>query len=114
MMNEIELFFERQPEPNKSTYLSLRDYILSLSDNMTCEWKYGLPYFYFKGKMFCYFWKDKITQEPYIGVARGKLIEHQILESGNRKLVKIIRIDPEKDFPINEMNEVFEALMKTY
>lgn len=113
-MNEIEQFFQRQPEPNRGTFLALRQYILSLDEKMTCEYKYKLPYMYLKGKPFCYFWKDKITQEPYIGVSRAKYIDHPLLEQGDRKLMKIIRINPNEDLPIEELTPIFKNLMRLY
>ena len=59
--------------------------------------------------MCCYFWKDKITQEPYIGFAGGKNIEHPTLEMGNRTQIKIFRISPTKDIDIDTLNELLNA-----
>ena len=44
--------------------------------------------------MLCYFWKDKKTQEPYIGICRGNEIDHPLLEAGNIKKMKIFRVNP--------------------
>lgn len=106
MANSLTEFYLNQEEPNKSCYLALRDLILAIDKNITPEWKYKLPFFYYKGKMLCFLWKDKNTYEPYIGFMKGSLIEHPMLEQGERKLAKILRINPLKDLPKNEIEVI--------
>ena len=52
-----------------------------------------------------YFWKDKKTIEPYIGFADGVLLDFPELEKGDRKRIKILRIDPNEDIPIELRSE---------
>lgn len=106
MTNALAQFYLNQDEPNKSCYLALRDIILNIDKNITPEWKYKLPFFYYKGKMLCYLWKDKKTNQPYVSFMKGKFIEHELLEQGDRKLAKILRINPLKDLPKKEIEEI--------
>jgi hypothetical protein len=112
--NELENFYLDQPEPNQSCLLALRDIILAFDDNIETAWKYKLPFFIYKGKMFCYLWKDKKTQEPYISMAKGSQIEHDLLEQGNRTVFKIMRINPNADIPIDSLHEIFNLAKLLY
>lgn len=114
MISELDNFYLSQPEPNRSCFLALREMILSLDQEFTPEWKYKLPFFYYKKKMFCYLWKDKVTQEPYIGIVRCTNINHPKLEQGNRKRMKIYRVNPNEDIDIEELFEILKESMKLY
>ncbi|MDP4587542.1 MAG: hypothetical protein NWS86_05120 [Flavobacteriales bacterium] len=49
---------------------------------------------------------------PYILWVDGIHLEHPHLEQGDRKLMKILRIDPEKDLPIEVIHELLEAALE--
>ena len=113
MLNELDNFYLEKEEPNRSCLQALRDIIMSLDENITTSWKYKLPFFCYKNKMFCYLWIDKKTTYPYIGIVEGNRISHFALEQGNRKRMKILRINPNEDFPdyIEEiLNEALNLL----
>lgn len=103
MTNPIHDFYESRNEANKAIFMILRDMILAENENITEEWKFRLPFFCFKKKMMLYFWEDKKTGNPYIGFVDGNLIDHPLLEQGNRKRMKILNLDPEVDIPIKEI-----------
>ncbi|MFT7086396.1 MAG: hypothetical protein ACJAV5_002124 [Vicingaceae bacterium] len=67
-----------------------------------------------KGKMFCYLWKDKKTNQPYISIAAGNRIQHPALFQGDRKRFKLLFIHPEKDIPIQIIQEVFDTALQLY
>ncbi|MDP4685941.1 MAG: DUF1801 domain-containing protein, partial [Salibacteraceae bacterium] len=90
MLSHLKQFYDRQPEPNRSCFLAIRQIILTADQHLTEEYKYGLPFFYYKGRGLCYLWQDKKTREPYIGFADGVLIEHPMLLKGDRKRMKIL------------------------
>ncbi len=52
---------------------------------------------------------DKVSKEPYIGVTDGLLINHPKLEQGDRKRMKIYRVNPEEDILVDEIVEILEA-----
>ena len=114
MLTDHDNYYLKQEEPYKSCLLALKDIILGLDTDITPEWKYGLPFFYYKKKMFCYFWKDKKTQEPYIGVVKGSEIEHPLLEAGDRKKMKIFRVNPNQDIDVKSVQEILCKAMTLY
>jgi hypothetical protein len=70
-----------------------------------------MPCFCFQGKAFCYLWKDKKTEAPYILMVEGKKLNHPALESGNRARMKIFPVDPVADLPIKLIKEIlFEGI----
>ncbi len=92
-------FYIAQEEPNRSCFLALRDLILCQDTLLTETRKYGMPCFCYKEKAFCYLWKDKKSDEPYILFVEGNKLEHPQLESGGRARMKILRVNPNKDLP---------------
>lgn len=113
-MKALEQFYLAQEEPNRSIFLALRDCILSLDAEVSEEWKYKLPFFYYKGKMFCYLWKDKKTNEPYIGIVRGEAVVHPLLIQGNRKRMKIFPVNPNEDIPVKIIKEILIQVQSVY
>lgn len=84
MISPLQEFYLKQEEPNGSCFEALRDIILQLSSEITHEWKYGSPFFCYKGKVLCYLWKEKKTNTPYLGfILKG--LEDEVLFRGNRK-----------------------------
>ncbi len=71
-MKAIDDFYFRQAEPIKSTLLALKSIILSQDKEITNEWKYGMPFFCYRGKMFCYLCCSLAQIEERI--LRGKLL----------------------------------------
>jgi hypothetical protein len=112
MINDLDQFYLNLEEPAQGCMIALRDVLLSIDDDITPEWKYRLPFFYYKGKMLAYLWKDKLTQEPYIGIANGGAIDHPCLEQGDRKRMKIFRVDPNQDIPVDDIREVIALAIK--
>ncbi len=115
MTSELDNFYLSKTEPLKSTFLALRQIIKQYDQYLIREtWKYKLPFFEYKGKMFCYLWKDKKTNQPYIGIANGYLIDHPTLFQGDRKRMKIFPIDTDRDIPIEDLYAVFDLAVQTY
>ena len=76
--------------------------------------KYEMPCFCYKKKMFCYLWTDKMTGEPYILMVEGKLLNHPELEQGSRSRMKILRIDPNEDLPIETIKLILNDALNLY
>lgn len=113
-INLIDNFFLLQEEPQGSCLLALRSIFLAWDSEITEHWKYSIPFYYYRGKPFCYLWRDKKTLNPYIGMVQGGSINHPSLFQGNRKKMKIMRIDPNEDIPKDTIYEVFEELKTKY
>ncbi|MES2829795.1 MAG: DUF1801 domain-containing protein [Bacteroidota bacterium] len=110
----IDNFFIQPAEPLKSSLEYLRYFLNHYNPDVTEEWKYRLPFYYFKGKMFCYLWIDKNSQHPYIGIVEGGKIDHPMLVAGDRKRMKVMYIDPLQDIPVKDIKEVLDMAVKHY
>jgi hypothetical protein len=77
-MKELDHFYLQQDEPIKGCLLALRQIILSQDKEVTNVWKYGMPFFCYKGKMFCYLWFHKKHKQPYIGIVEGNRFDVDI------------------------------------
>lgn len=112
MLNDLEQFYLDLEEPNRGCFIALRDLILSVDEEVVAMWKYRAPFFYFKGKRICYLWMDKKTKEPYIGIIDGHLINHPSLEKGDRKQIKIMRVDPNEDIDVEAIEEILKEAIE--
>ena len=111
MTSDLDNFYLKQEEPTRGCLLALRDVILKHNDEITAEWKYKLPFFYFKGKMLCYLWIHKKYKQPYIGFVDGNLIDHPDLLQEKRARMKILLIDENSDLPIEKINLILTSAM---
>lgn len=114
MREELHNYYLSKEEPNKSCLLALRDIIFNHDTDITETQKWGMPCFCYKKKMFCYLWTDKKTDEPYILMVEGKLLDHYALEEGNRSRMKIFRVNPNKDLPIEIIEEILQKAINLY
>jgi hypothetical protein len=113
-MKATDEFYIKQEEPLRSFYLALREIILLYNENITESMKYGMPFFSFKGKMFCYFWFHKKYQKPYIGWVEGGYINHPDLLKESRSRMKIYLLDPVKDIPVDTIKMLLEKAISFY
>ncbi len=113
-MKPIEAFYFKQEEPTQSCMMALRTIILKQDQNITTELKYGLPFFCYKGKMFCYLWYHKKHMQPYIGFVEGYRFEEAYLLQEKRKRMKIMLINPEEDLPIQKLNHILKQAVDLY
>jgi len=113
-MRDIDQFYLNQDEPGKSCLLFLRDLILHFDKNITEAWKYRVPFFCYKGKMFCYLWVNKKTHQPYIGIVEGRKLEHPLLMIEKRSRMKILQLDAEADIPVDVITEILTMAIRLY
>lgn len=114
MTEQLQHYYLKKEEPNKSCLLALRQIILNQDTHITETQKWGMPCFCFKKKIFCYLWTDKKTEEPYMLLAGGKYIDHPSLEEGQRKRMKILRVNPNQDLPIETINSILQIALDLY
>ena len=114
MLSDLDRFYLEKEEPLRDCLLALRDIIISYDEHITKEWKYKLPFFYYKGKMLCYLWIHKKYKKPYIGFANGYLIDHPDLLVEKRSRMKILLIDENEDLPIEKINTILKKAIHTY
>ncbi|MCG8318227.1 MAG: DUF1801 domain-containing protein [Cytophagales bacterium] len=114
MIREVDQYYEDQEEPNKSCLLALRSIILGQDRDVTETRKWGMPCFCYRKKMFCYLWTDKKTDQPYMLFVEGKYLDHPALEIGKRTRMKIFRINPNKDLPIQTIEWLLRNALDLY
>ncbi len=81
-MKATDNFYLQQEEPVKGALLALKEIILMQDKEVTGEWKYGMPFFCYKGKMFCYLWVHKKYRQPYIGIVEGNHFNEPFFNKG--------------------------------
>ena len=113
-MKADDRFYEQQEEPVKSCLLALKKIILEQDKIISAEWKYGMPFFCYKGKMFCYIWVHKKLKQPYIGIVEGKHFNEPFLIQEKRSRMKIMLFDPEKDLPVKIIENVIQKSLDLY
>jgi len=114
MSLDFDNYFLDKQEPNKSCLLALRNIITTQDVSISTCWKYRMPFFCYKQKMFCYLWIDKDTQEPYIGFVEGNRMNSILLEQGKRSRIKILRIKPNIDLPIETIENLLKEALYFY
>jgi hypothetical protein len=113
-MRPIDEYFMQKNEPIKSYLQFLRTHILQLDTNITEAWKYGMPFYCYNDKMFCYLWVHKKYHRPYIGIVEGKKIEHPDLIIEKRARMKILLLDPNEDIPIKKIDSILIDVIDLY
>lgn len=112
MQAAIHQYYQSQPAPIRVTLLALRDLILAQHPDLKEDWKYGMPFFVLRKKMFCYLWVHKTLGLPYIGLVDGKLIDHPALLQEKRARMKILLVNPAEEWDLGEIQEVLRMALK--
>lgn len=105
-MKEVDLFYENSELPFREVFIALKEIILRQDKEITHELKYGMPFFCYKGKMFCYLWIHKKYKQPYIGIVEGKHFDESFLLQETRSRMKIMLFDENEDLPVEQINNV--------
>jgi len=113
-MQELDLFYLQQEEPNKSCLSALRQHLLAFDKDITEAWKFNMPFFFYKGNRFCYFKIDRKRGIPYMGFNDGKWIDHPGLTFENRSRIRILMVDPAKELPMEIIDSILKAATAIY
>ena len=113
-MEKMDHFYLDQEEPIKSCLLALREIILRQNPEISATRKYGMPFFCFRGKMFCYLWIHKKLGQPYLGIVEGKHFEQPFLLQEKRSRMKIMLFDPNEDLPLETIESILQQALKLY
>lgn len=111
MMREISEYYYRQPQPVQSCLLGMRDIILQHDAQIAEAWKYRMPFFTYRGKMFCYLWTRKKEGTPYLGIVNGSQVSDPDLLQEHRARMKILLLDPVCDIPVRKIKRILTAAM---
>ena len=113
-MNALDNFYEQQEEPVKGCMLALRSIILKQDSHISVAWNYSMPFFCYKGKMFCYLWMHKKMNQPYIGIVEGRYFDEPFFIQEKRSRMKIMLIDPDKNIPVKIVEAVLQKALNLY
>ena len=114
MLNPLESYYLQKEEPVKSCLQFLREHILKQDPAITEALKYGMPFFCYKSKMFCYLWVHKTLHKPYLGIVEGKHIEHPDLIQEKRARMKIMLFDANADLPVETIQHILKQALALY
>lgn len=114
MVRDVDQYYLKKEEPNKSCLLALRSMILRQDPSITETQKWGMPCFCYHKRVFCYLWTDKKTDEPYILMVEGQHLDHHELEVGQRSKMKIFRVDPNGDLPDATIRLILKQALDLY
>ncbi|MGE0566362.1 MAG: DUF1801 domain-containing protein [Bacteroidia bacterium] len=112
MLNKLEEFYFKNEEELNEVFLYLREKIKSFSVNIEELYRYGVPFFYYNGKPFCYFSVQTGRKVGYIGFVNGHLIDHPKLKADSRKYVKAYYLYPKENIKIRELSTIIKTAIK--
>ena len=107
-------FFKQLHEPAKTCMLSLREMILMQDMQVRETFKYGMPFYCFKKKMFCYLWMHHVSGKPYIGILNGDRVHHPSLLTENRAKIKIMLFDAYRALPVEPIQNILKQAIDLY
>lgn len=113
-LNDLDQYYLNAEEPLRSCLFALRDIILSIDEKIIPAWKFGGPFFCFENKILCYLWVDKKKNQPYLAMYKGHLIDHPLLESEGRAMIKVMRFNADEDLPIEAIQAVLQSGLDIY
>jgi len=113
-MKQLDDFYFKQEEPIQGIFLALKEIILKQDKDITNVLKYGMPFFCYKGKMFCYLWIHKQFKQSYIGIVEGKHFDEPFLIQEARSRMKIMLLDPNEDLPLERIETVLQKALELY
>ena len=114
MHQSVNAFYLKQVEPERSLLLAIRNVVLSSNMTLNEAIKYGMPFFYYKSHRICYIWRDKKAKYYYLGFTDGFRLTHPSLVSGDRKRIKILPLEKDKNLPVNLIHEVLIQAVELY
>ena len=114
MLSPIDSWFLHQEEPERACLQFMRSHILKMDNRIAETWKYGMPFYCYNGKMFCYLWVHKKYGQPYLGIVEGKSINHPGLIQEKRARMKILLIDATKNIPVKKISAILKEMIHLY
>ncbi len=95
-MNPAEQYIFNQREPFQSVMLYVRSVILRTLPNVEEKYNYGIPFYHYNKKPFCYFNILKSTNFVDIAFVKGALLKEQfpdLKDHNNRKYVRSLQYE---------------------
>ncbi|QHI36371.1 hypothetical protein IMCC3317_17330 [Kordia antarctica] len=115
-MNPAEEYILKQPEPYKSILLQLQVVFEHLFPEIELKYKYRIPFYYLKGKPFCYFNASHKKQFVDVGIVKGKQLQihTEYLVTEKRKIMASLRYKTIEDIDNDILIEVLKEAASLY
>ena len=113
MEDKIDTYFLSLPEPEQSALLFLHQFLMNVMQ-LDEKRKFNTPFYYYKGKWFCFISYNPKKRNIYVSFVKGNKIMHPKLLSEGRKQMKIYIVNPEKDINAKELSKIITLLKKAY
>lgn len=114
MITDLERFYAEHHDPERSCLQAMRELILAHDPHITEAWKYRMPFFLYRRKMFCYLWTRKESGQPYFGVVEGQRLFHPELIQEDRARMKILLLDTTKTIPVRTITAILQEAIAIY
>jgi len=116
-LKPAEHYIINQPSHYRDILLSIVDVMKQTLPEATLEYKWGIPYFYYKRKPFCYLNASHKKQYVDVGFAKGfqlqNHLDHLIVDNG-RNTIKSLRYISIESININVLTQVILEAEKLY
>ena len=115
-MNPAAEYILKQPEPYRSILLHLQMVIEQTIPSLELKYKWKIPFYYYKGKPFCYFNASHKKQYVDVGLVKGKLIKvhTEYLVGEKRKKMVSLRYKSMGEVGNQVLIEVLEEAKSLY
>lgn len=115
-MNPAENYIIKQPEPYREILFFLQILVERTIPELELKYKYKVPFYYLKGKPFCYFNISHKQKFVDVGLVKGKQIEvHQeYMITENRKKITSLRYKNIVDVNTDILVEVLDYAKSMY
>jgi len=115
-MNPAENYILQQPEPYKSILLQLQVLIEFTFPTIELKYKYRIPFYYLKGKPFCFLNASHKKQFVDIGIMKGQEVDVHIeyLVTETRKQIASLRYKTNEDINDKILIEVLKKAASLY
>lgn len=113
-MNPAEQYIDQQNEPWRGLLLELKVLTEKQVPEAQLLYKYGIPFYYLKGRPFCYLLATKKYVD--LGIVRGNLLTNNLdnLEKGNRQTVRSLRYKKPEQLEVEVLQTVLDEAASFY
>ena len=112
MNAELENYYLKHPEPIRECLLALKQIIMSVSNQITHERKYQIPFFSYKGKKLGFLWMNR--KKLILGFITDKSILPHEAGIKLKDQIEMIQIDPNEDLPKELIKAKLQELIGKY
>ncbi|EDP95491.1 DUF1801 domain-containing protein [Kordia algicida OT-1] len=115
-MKPAENYILQQPEPYKTILLQLQVLIENTFQEIELKYKYRIPFYYYKGKPFCYLNASHKRQFVDVGIVKGGEIQihKECLVTEKRKKMASLRYKTIEDIKAEILIEVLKNAASFY